>query len=183
MNVVIIRHGEVDYNIRKWSNSEEVNQDFAAYNHAPIISAKYHVPQGDYKDYYVSSLPRTLETARAMFGDRDYIATDLIDEVPISASISTNLRLPLAFWSISSRLQWLFNSKRQKESRKETIIRAEKFVDGLIAKNEDCAVVTHGFFMITLLKVMKNKGFAVTGKTSGFANGEFVVATSNNKEQ
>ena len=34
-----------------------------------------------------------------------------------------------------------------------------------------------------LLKVMKNKGFAVTGKTSGFANGEFVVATSNNKEQ
>ncbi len=183
MNVVIIRHGAVDYNIRKWSNSEEVNQDFAAYNHAPIISAKYHVPQGDYKDYYVSSLPRTLETARAMFGDRDYIATDLIDEVPISASISTNLRLPLAFWSISSRLQWLFNSKRQKESRKETIIRAEKFVDGLIAKNEDCAVVTHGFFMITLLKVMKNKGFAVTGKTSGFANGEFVVATSNNKEQ
>ena len=176
MNVVIIRHGAVDYNIRKWGNSEEVNQDFEAYNHAPIISAKYHVPQGNYMAYYVSSLPRTLETARAMFGDCDYIATDFIDEVPISASVSTKLRLPLVFWNTSSRLQWLFNSKRQKESRKETIIRAEKFVDGLILKGEDCAVVTHGFFMITLLKVMKNKGFAVTGKTSGFANGEFVVA-------
>ena len=79
-------------------------------------------------------------------------------------------------------MQWLFNSKRQKESRKDTIIRAEKFVDGLILKGEDCAVVTHGFFMITLLNVMKNKGFAVAGKTSGFSNGEFVVA-SNNKEQ
>ena len=182
MNIVIIRHGAVDYNIRKWSNSEEVNHDFEAYNHAPIISAKYHVPQGDYKAYYVSSLPRTLETAKTVFGERDYIATDLIDEVPISASISTKLKMPLAFWSISSRLQWLFNSKRQKESRKDTIIRAEKFVDGLILKGEDCALVTHGFFMITLLKVMKNKGFVVAGKTSGFSNGEFVVA-SNNKEQ
>ena len=124
----------------------------------------------------MSSLPRTLETAKAVFGEREYIATDLIDEVPISASISTKLKMPFAFWSISCRLQWLFNSKRQKESQKDTIIRAEKFVDGLIAKNEDCAVVTHGFFMITLLKVMKNKGFVVAGKTLGFSNGEFVEA-------
>ena len=176
MNIVIIRHGAVDYNIRKWSNSEEVNHDFEAYNIAPIISAKYHVPQGDYKAYYVSSLPRTLETAKAMFGEQDYIVSELIDEVPLSASIETKLRLPLAFWDITGRIQWLFNSKRQKESQKETIIRAERFVEDLVSKNEDCVIVTHGFFMITLLEVMKKKGFSIKGKSSGFANGEYTIA-------
>ena len=176
MKIVIIRHGTVDYKMRDWSNSKEVSHDYKMYDRAPIMPSQYLVPQSDYKAYYVSSLPRTLETAKAIFGERDYIVSELLDEVPISASIATKLRLPLAFWNITGRIQWLFNSKRQKESRKETIIRAERFVDELIAKNEDCAIVTHGFFVITLLNTMKKRGFLIRGKTSRFENGEYTVA-------
>ena len=176
VKIVIIRHGEVDYKMRKWSNSEEVSQDYKMYDQAPVISAEYNVPKSGSQAYYVSSLSRTLETAKAMFGEQDYIVSELIDEVPLSASIETKLRLPLVFWNITGRIQWLFNNKRQKESRKETIIRAERFVEDLVSKNEDCAIVTHGFFMITLLNVMKKKGFYIKGKSSGFANGEYTIA-------
>lgn len=29
----------------------------------------------------------------------------------------------------------------------------------MIKRNEDCVIVTHGFFMHTLIKIMKNMGF------------------------
>ncbi|SFV05009.1 histidine phosphatase family protein [Butyrivibrio sp. INlla21] len=177
MKVVIIRHGVVDYKMSRRCNSEEFDQDVKRYDEAPILPMEYHVPTGDYKSYYVSSLSRTLATARDIFGDKEYISTELLDEVPLSSSIKTNKRLPLAFWKISSRLQWLFNSKRPKEGKKDTVIRANKFIDDLIEKNEDCAVVSRGFFMITLLSEMKKRGFAVEGKNAGFTNGECVIVS------
>ena len=69
------------------------------------------------------------------------------------------------------------NIKRLKESKKDTIIRANKFIDDLIEKNEDCAVVSHGFFMITLLSEMKKRGFMIQGKSAGYENGEYVIAS------
>ncbi|RKM63259.1 hypothetical protein D6856_03820 [Butyrivibrio sp. XB500-5] len=175
MKVVIIRHGVVDYKMNLRCNSEEFDQDVKKYDEAPILTMEYNVPAGDYKSYYVSSLSRTLATARDIFGDKEYISTELLDEVPLSSSIKTNKRLPLAFWKISSRLQWLFNSKRPKEGKKDTVIRANKFIDDIIVKNEDCAVVSHGFFMITLFSEMKKRGFMIQGKAAGYENGEYVI--------
>ncbi|MBR4670457.1 MAG: phosphoglycerate mutase family protein [Butyrivibrio sp.] len=174
MKVVIIRHGEVDHKIREWCNPKEYEEDVKAYDLAPILPMNYEVPQVDHATYYVSMLPRTLATAKAIFGEREYIATELLNEVPIAASIRTKLRLPLAFWSISARLQWLFNSKRQKEGKRDTVIRANRFIDDLLEKKEDCVVVTHGFFMITLLSEMRKSGFTLKGKSAGFSNGESV---------
>ena len=177
MKVVIIRHGVVDYKMSPRCNSEEFDQDVKRYDEAPILPMEYNVPIGEYKSYYVSSLSRTLATARDIFGDKEYISTELLDEVPLSSSIKTNKRLPLAFWNISARLQWLFNSKRLKESKRDTAIRANRFIDILIEKNEDCAVVSHGFFMITLLSEMKKRGFMIQGKSAGYENGEYVIAS------
>ena len=102
-------------------------------------------------------------------------ATALINEVPEKSGFDTELKLPGMLWSGISRIQWFLCSRRQPESRKETERRAEEFVRYLIRQNEDCAIFTHGFFMITLLRVMKKHGFQPDHTRLEYSNGECVV--------
>ena len=43
------------------------------------------------------------------FGEKKFISTKLLNEVPLCASVASNKKLPLLFWNISGRLQWFFN--------------------------------------------------------------------------
>lgn len=70
----------------------------------------------------------------------------------------------------------MMSSRKQSETRAETSIRAMRFVRLLIERNEDCAVVTHGFFMQLLLMAMKKQGFRVNRRSLVFDNGEYVIA-------
>ena len=51
--------------------------------------------------------------------------------------------------------------KAQKKAAKRKVTRkkAAQFVNMIIKRNEDCAIITHGFFMHTLIRMMKNVGF------------------------
>ncbi len=102
--------------------------------------------------------------------------TDLINEVPLYSSLDTKLRLPLWFWKISGRLEWFFNCPRQAEGRRKTRKRARRFAIILSKGNKDCLVVTHGFYMHTLIGEMKKAGFKVGRTGLKYKNGEYVVA-------
>ncbi len=130
----------------------------------------------DYPNIYISSLQRSRETANQLFGVKDFISTKLIDEVPLCASVSSNKKLPLIFWNVSGRLQWLFNIRPQQECRKETIYRAKQFVELIVKKEKDCIVVSHGFFMHTLLSQMKKDAFQISHTRFSYSNGEYVIA-------
>lgn len=176
LKLIVMRHGEVNYKWRKWSTSEQFNEDCRLYDIAPILPMSYSVPKEKISRCYVSTLSRSIETAHAIWGDLEYISSSLLDEVPLTASIETRKRLPLTFWNITGRLQWWLNSKNQKESRAETLLRAEQVLDLLAEKNENCVVITHGFFIHSLLKVMKERGFQISKKSLNYATGEYVVA-------
>ena len=176
MRAIIIRHGKVDFQWRKWSTSEQFNKDCKMYDEAPIFSSLSDVPQIDYQNIYTSSLQRSRETANQLFGEKDFISTKLLDEVPLCASVVSNKKLPLIFWNVSGRLQWFLNIHSQKECRKETIYRAERFIEIITKKNSDCIIVTHGFFMHTLLSQMKKQGFQISHMRFSYSNGECVIA-------
>ena len=146
------------------------------YDEAPIFSSLSDVPQIDYQNIYTSSLQRSRETANQLFGKKDFISTKLLDEVPLCASVVSNKKLPLIFWNVSGRLQWFLNIHSQKECRKETIYRAERFIEIITKKNSDCIIVTHGFFMHTLLSQMKKQGFQISHMRFSYSNGECVIA-------
>lgn len=61
------------------------------------------------------------------------------------------------------RIQWYIGSSRQLEKRKNTIQRANKVIDLCESQNEDCILVTHGFFMKTLIRVLKNRRYQLLG--------------------
>ena len=69
MRAVIIRHGKVDFQWKKWSTSEQFNKDCKMYDEAPIFSLSSDVPQINYQDIYISNLHRSRETANQLFGE------------------------------------------------------------------------------------------------------------------
>ena len=176
MRAIIIRHGEVDFQWSKWSTSGQFNKDCKMYDEAPILSQLSDVPQINYQNIYTSSLQRSRETANKKKKKKDFISTKLLDEVPLCASVTTNKKLPLIFWNVSGRLQWFFNIYSQKECKKETIYRAEQFIEMIIQKDNNCIIVTHGFFMHTLLSQMKKQAFQISHTRLSYSNGECVIA-------
>lgn len=179
MKVVIIRHAEVDLTWSKRSTSEEFDAECRMYDEAPIKKNEYEIPQMEFQKIYISALPRTRATAESLFPDRKFTSTKLINEVPLGSSFDSKKKRPLWFWNVSGRLQWFINSPRQQEGKNETRKRARRFIKAIVNADEDCAVVSHGFFMHTLIQELKKSGFKVDNNHSKFKNGECVIATKN----
>lgn len=176
MNVIVIRHGKVDFKWRNRSTSKQFDMDCKAYDEAGILPFSASIPRNEPGKIYISSLRRSRETAMQIFGEKNFIATKLLDEVPLRSSVATKVKLPLLYWNLSGRLQWLFQNARQQECRKDTFSRAERFVKMLLRKEEDCIVITHGFFMHTLITVLKKNGFYISRIKLKYANGEYITA-------
>ena len=174
MTVTIIRHGKVIHTWKKSCTSAEFDQECSLYNSAPIEKMAPYSGNAVQK-IYISTMDRAYQTAKELFGDREFIRCELIGEVPLGSSRDTNKKLPLWYWNVTGRLQWLIGSKRQQESREQTMDRAERFAQQIIESNEDCAIVTHGFFMHTLIGVMKRYGFKPETTRVSYKNGEAVV--------
>ena len=176
MKIVIIRHGKVNYSWNEWYTSEGFDRACNGYDAAPIKDERYSIPDIEYQNIIISGLSRSYDTAKNLHINGRLKKTDLINEVPVKSSIDTKLKLPIWFWYFSGRLQWIFNSSRQPEGQRQTRKRAKHFVKILSKENKDCLVVTHGFFMHTLLSEMRKAGFAVSKSRLYYKNGEYVVA-------
>lgn len=191
MRVTIIRHGLVDHVWKKSCTSLEFDEECRLYDEAPIkITAdskwvnearaslsRSGLLSDDIPKIYISTLIRTRLTAETLFGQRSFVKSDLIHEVPMRSAFDSKKRIPLWFWYVSVRLQWLCGSSRQPESMIQTRERARRFVDEIIQKNEDCIIVTHGFFMRTLMAVMKRHGFKADRIHLYYKNGETIIFT------
>ena len=176
MKVVIVRHAEVDFFWSSRCTSEEFDKECSEYDKASIKDADYKIPHFDYQSIYISTLPRSRDTAKRLFAEAILKETELINEVPLKSSFDTKKKLPLWFWNISGRLQWIFNASRQPEGRSRTRMRAREFLETLCRDESNGVVVTHGFYMYTLLRELKRAGFRTSKSRSAYKNGEYVVA-------
>ena len=88
MRAMIIRHGKVDFQWRNWSTSIQFNEDCKLYDKAPIFPLVSDGTPTDYPDIFISSLRRSRETADQLSGEKEYISTKLLNEVPIRAGIN-----------------------------------------------------------------------------------------------
>lgn len=176
MRVVIIRHAEVDFRWSRQCTSEIFDSECRKYDLSPIKDVKYDIPQLAFQRIYVSGLSRSQDTAKRLFPEEELYESGLINEVPLKSSFDTKRNLPLWFWNMTGRLQWFIDWPRQAEGRRQTGERAKEFVE-LIGKDDmDIAVVTHGFYMHTLLREMKKAGFRMKKSSVKFKNGEYIIA-------
>ncbi len=193
MKIFIFRHAKVNMKWPENCNSADFDQACRNYDESDIIKTERTEQTGkttaniqaqsiQYKKIYVSSFYRSLRTAQMLFPNEEYAELN-VGEVPVKSFTDTAKEIPLWVWDFFGRVQWLANSKRQPEPRKLTIERADSAIIELMKRNEDCVIVTHGFFMRTFIKRLKKSGFAISGnRVLGFKNLQMVAAERKKNE-
>ena len=147
----------------KKCSSEDFDKACAEYDRCELEPVNTIPLENTARRIYVSTLSRSVDTAKSLFPNSEYYEMPEIGEVPLKSFIDTQKRLPLWIWNVLGRVQWYIGSKRQPESRKATMQRADKVIDLCESTNEDCIFVTHGFFMHTLISVLKSRGYLLAG--------------------
>lgn len=178
MTIILIRHEKVDMTWDKKYNSATYDLACGKYDKCPVIADRCrHFKPHAVKTIYISELLKTYETAHKLFGDRHFEKTSFINEVPLRSFKDTEKMYPLWLWNFMGRLQWFMQNKRQAESRKETMTRADKMIDLLEQRGEDCYIVTHGFYMRTLLTKLKKRKYRIKrNRVFGISNLDEIIA-------
>ena len=100
-----------------------------------------------------------------LFPDMGFYEMPELGEVPLKSFTDTEKQFPLWIWNVLGRLQWYAERTRQPETRNSTIQRANKVIELCEREKEDCILITHGFFMRTLFKVLKKRGYSLSGSS------------------
>lgn len=151
------------------------------YDEAHIVYVDESEPEyaGVGEMIYISELSRTYETAHRLFGERAFCRTCLLNGVPLRSFRDTGKRYPLWVWNFVGRMQWLLENKRQPESRRETVLRAEKTVELAEDYGVDCYMITHGFYLRTLLRVLEKRRYEIRKPHKmGIGNLDMITAVS-----
>lgn len=177
MKIYIIRHARVDMEWPDRCTSHKFEELMDLYNTSNIDPVKEPAMNVPCNNIYVSNLVRSLKTAQGLFPNAEHKKLEDIMEVPISPYKDTEGLVTVWSWNFFGRLQWFLNNRRQPEVRKDTYKRAQRVVDVLEDGGLDCVLVSHAFFIKTLVKVLKKNGYKVEGdRPSGLRNLEMVIA-------
>lgn len=176
MKITIIRHGKVDMKWKQWYTSEQFDKDCSNYDSFPICLIDEKMENGIEDNIYISTLKRSRETAERLFSEKKFIETELLNEVPLKSCLDCKSALPLWFWNIFGRVQWMLGSNRQLERKTETKKRADRLIEKLLQENKNCILISHGFYMRTLVRELKQYGFTINKNKFRFSNLERIVA-------
>ena len=176
MKITIIRHGKVDMKWKQWCTSEQFDKDCSNYDSSPICLIDEKIENNIGDDIYISTLKRSRETAEQLFGEKEFIETDLLNEVPLKSCLDCKISLPLWFWNIFGRVQWILGNNRQLEVKTETKKRADQLIERLLQENKNCILISHGFYMRTLVNELQQYGFTIDKNKMEFRNLERIVA-------
>ena len=170
MRILLIRHFKVDFRWEKDYNHREYIEALKNYNNSPVTNVR----ELDFpiETVYTSSLSRTKETAKYLKGQKTIKSTSLIDEIDLQGSAFPDYRLPVRICHRFALLKSKLNLRTQNETRKETNVRALKFLDMIEDKNEDCIVVSHVMFLKVLMKIMVKRGYKALQEIKALNNGE-----------
>ena len=167
--IYFLRHFKVKDNSKSWLNSEEFNQWVKSYDTFELEYNSVVLPKNIDK-IYVSSQNRAIKSAD--FLNLNYKINDLLVEVPIKSFIYTKFKLPKWLWLFVGRLAWFFNLK-QLETKEETNERIENFIQNL-DMNSNILIISHGFFMMLLVKKLKKIGYTENISTK-MSNGKVYI--------
>ena len=163
MRIGIIRHFKVNCHKSLFMTSKEFKEWEENYNKSDVIRNNVELRGIKWDKCYSSTLIRAIVTAQHVYKG-NIVKNDLIRETIIDPIFKSNFKLPYWFWAVSGRLAWYFNHKSQEENKILTKDKARKFVETLLDEakiegTENILIVTHGFFMYSLQKELKKRGF------------------------
>ncbi|WKY47619.1 histidine phosphatase family protein [Eubacteriaceae bacterium ES3] len=177
MKLIVIRHAKVLFEWEKCYTGEAFNRACKGYSEAEIFCDVESDIKTGRRPVFISELKRTEETARMLFGERDFIKNEVFNEVELRSFIESSIKLPTPLLKAMGRTHWFLNITTQPELRKQTTLRAQRAIDLLEAQKEDVILVSHGIFMQVMFAELKKRGYSVRRSGSvWFENLDMIVA-------
>lgn len=169
MKITIIRHARVDYLFPKGFRTAGQIEASKQYNTSLIVNDGIYTIRTD-APVFISTLRRSYDTAEKIFGKKEFIKTGLLDEVPLVPFINANVWLPASIWDICGRFAWNFRKGKQPERKVQTRARADQAIDLMEKSGQECFAVSHAFFMHTLFRQLRKRGYRSKAFSWNFKN-------------
>ena len=107
---------------------------------------------------YTSALSRAKRSAEYL--GLAYVEDAVFNEVEAKAFMDTTWRFPKFLWLLFGRILWSLNLVKRSERKEETLARAQEAVRLImIDSSARIMIVSHGFFMILLVRELRKNGF------------------------
>lgn len=161
MKITLVRHLKVDLVYEDKYDSQGFNKSQEDYDNADIIEYRGIVAREFEGPVYVSDLKRTHLTLMKKFKVKDYTISPLIREVPLKAFKESTKLYKKTFWQVIGRISWFLNLKSQGEGLRDTVKRANEFIDLLERKHpkDHVLVISHGVFMKVLSFLLVKRAY------------------------
>ncbi|MBN9319238.1 MAG: histidine phosphatase family protein [Caulobacterales bacterium 68-7] len=170
--IVLARHGEPDLSRKVRFSAKAYGEWWAVYETKGLKPGQAPpaelVAYGKGAGALVASIrPRSIETAKAVCGERAFAIDPLFVEAPLPPPpFPSWLKTSPKIWGFLSRFWWwFFNNHRGQESRKAAEARAEQAADvleALAAEGQDVLVMAHGFFNTMIGRSLQTRGWNLT---------------------
>ncbi|HEY5289660.1 MAG TPA: histidine phosphatase family protein [Caulobacteraceae bacterium] len=170
--VILARHGKPALSRKVLLSSQDYQAWWARYE-AGSLRPDQSVPPSllamalDAGAVVASTRTRSVETARAVMGARDFVSDAVFVEAPLPPPrLPRWIRLPPIVWGFISRVTWwFFDLHLGEESRREAEARAEAAASrliGMASEGKDVLVLAHGFFNTMIARVLRRRGWRCT---------------------
>lgn len=167
--IMIIRHGVPQVSRKGWFNQKEAQQfiqDYDSVGVFPLSHQPVRIEASELDTIYTSNINRAIHTAHLIFGEQySYVESAQFAEFQRKILAFPNMKMPLGFWLINSRLLWVLglndkgieNFKTAKQRAKEgaDFLQAQAMQDGKVV------LVAHGFLNKYLKKNLKKQGWHI----------------------
>jgi broad specificity phosphatase PhoE len=156
--VTLLRHYKVNHSRQRKYTPTGYVISLKEYDDADVANQNITLPF-EYQRIITSTMKRARQTFEYIFSRREHEQTALLNEVPMIPFSKKNKVYDTTFLDVMARMQWMFNSQKQLETRKMTIARANEFMDKYLHDGRSCLIIGHGFFLRVLSKEMLKRNF------------------------
>jgi broad specificity phosphatase PhoE len=170
--VILARHGEPALSRRVTLTAQGYRDWWARYEEGGLKPGQAPPPAllaiARAADQVVSSTrERSIQSARAIAGGRDFCSDPLFVEAPLpSPPLPGWFKLPPRWWGVLSRFcWWAFNYHDGQESLAEAETRARRAADelaGRAAAGQEVVLIAHGFFNAMIGRALAARGWRKT---------------------
>ena len=167
--IVLARHGEPALSRRVKLDAAGYRRWWATYEEGGLLRGQ--TPPRELAELackcgevFSSVRPRSVETARALAGDRPFKPDAVFIEAPLPPpNLPRFIRLSPRAWGVVARAAWwFFNHHEGQETRRQATHRAHRAALRLIQaadEGKDVLVVAHGFFNAMIGRELKKLGW------------------------
>jgi len=160
MEIILLRHGKPELELKGRLNASEIKQLIVAYNKSGIQDSPSKILIKRFNKHHVicSDLNRSIQSAKKLGFKQIHLTDVLFKEVDMPHFDQSFFKLPTIIWFTLLRTMCLFGFKKNGESFNQAKIRAKQAANKLIAlaeKNEKVLLVGHGLMNRLIAKQLR----------------------------